>query len=479
MLQSFLFIFLIHAENIFSPSVQKMLDQDAHKMDVIVYFKRTADFSEARTRVHRSQRLESVFQSLVQQATDSQKDLKQLLVQKNTRFRSFYIENALVLFDVDAKTLRDIAQMKGIQSIGLNAPIRMKEVPVRSSRDLPARALAGHLSLIQVDKVWSQLGVKGAGIVVAGQDTGFYWQHNALRAKYRGVKGSLVSHNYNWHDAIHGTKSGFCSADEAEPCDDKDHGTHTMGTMVGDDGKGRQIGIAPEAQWIGCRNMKIGVGSVASYLECFEFFLAPYPIGGDPQKDGRPDLAPHIVNNSWSCPVDEGCKGDEFLGVIEAYKAAGILLVVAASNNGPNCGTISDAPAKYAGEVLSVGAYNTYMNDIAFFSALGPSTWKGQLAPNLIAPGDFIMSAITKGPDSYEDKPGTSMSSPQVAGVAALLWSHRPELIGQIDVTIDILQKSARGMTANTSCGGFPAQKIPNAVHGYGMLDAYKALTTP
>jgi subtilisin family serine protease len=479
MLQSFLFVFLIHAENIFSPGVQKMMAQKTPAMDVIVYFERTSDLSQAKNRIHRAQRIEYVFQSLVQQATHSQKDLQKWLVGKNKNFRSFYIENAVAIYAADAKTLREIAQMKGIQSIGLNAPIRMKEVPLSSPQQVPGRALAGHLSLIQVDKVWSQLGVKGAGIVVAGQDTGFYWQHNALRSKYRGVNGATVSHNYNWHDAIHGTKSGFCSADEVEPCDDKDHGTHTMGTMVGDDGKGRQIGVAPEAQWIGCRNMKKGVGTVASYLECFEFFLAPYPLGGDPQKDGRPDLAPHIVNNSWSCPVDEGCKGDEFLGVIEAYKAAGILLVVAASNNGPNCGTVSDAPAKYAGEVLSVGAYNTYMNDIAFFSALGPSTWKGQLAPNLIAPGDVIVSAVTKGPDSYEDKLGTSMSSPQVAGAAALLWSHRPELIGQIEATIDILQKSARGMTANSSCAGFPAQKIPNAVHGYGMLDAYKALTTP
>jgi subtilisin family serine protease len=249
--------------------------------------------------------------------------------------------------------------------------------------------------------------------------------------------------------------------------------------MVGDDGKGRQIGVAPAAQWIGCRNMKNGVGSVASYLECFEFFLAPYPLGGDPQKDGRPDLAPHIVNNSWSCPVDEGCTGNEFLGVVQAYKAAGILLVSAASNNGPNCGTVSDAPAKYAGEILTVGAYNTFLNEIAFFSALGPATWKGQLAPNVIAPGDFIVSAITKGPDSYEDKPGTSMASPQAAGVAALLWSYRPELIGQIDATIDIIQKSARGMPAKTSCPGFPGSKVPNAAHGYGMLDAYKALNTP
>ncbi len=68
------------------------------------------------------------------------------------------------------------------------------------------------------------------------------------------------------------------------------------------------------------------------------------------------------------------------------------------------------------------------------------------------------------------------MAFPQVAGVAALLWSYRPELIGQTEVTLDILQKSARPLTAKTSCPGFPGQKIPNAVYGYGILDAYKEL---
>lgn len=467
MLQTLLFFFMVSAEKL--PSLPK---------EVIVHFAPAQDLSRAQKIVERNQRLQFVFKTLVHHAETSQKSLQIHLQKKKQRFRSFYIENALIVYDVTPQVLTELAKWPGVTKISPNFSIKMKEVSKTSVGESPLK-IESHLSMIQVDKVWSALGNKGRGIVVAGQDTGFYWQHNAIRRQYRGLNGSLVSHNYNWHDAIHGVKSGFCSADESEPCDDKDHGTHTMGTMVGDDGNGRQIGVAPEAKWIGCRNMKNGKGTVASYLECFEFFLAPYPLGGDPQKQGRPELAPHIVNNSWSCPVDEGCKGDEFLGVIDAYKAAGILLVAAVSNNGPNCGTASDAPAKYAGEIVTVGAYNRYLNEIAFFSALGPSPWKGQVAPNIVAPGDFIVSSITKGPDSYEDKPGTSMASPQAAGVAALLWSYRPELIGQIEATIDILQSSATPMTAPTSCPGFPGNKVPNAVFGYGMLNAYKALTTP
>jgi hypothetical protein len=40
--------------------------------------------------------------------------------------------------------------------------------------------------------------------------------------------------------------------------------------------------VAPGARWIACRNMEQGVGTPATYAECFEFFLAPYPLGGDP-----------------------------------------------------------------------------------------------------------------------------------------------------------------------------------------------------
>ena len=69
-----------------------------------------------------------------------------------------------------------------------------------------------------------------------------------------------------------------------------------IGTATGDDGAGNQIGMAPGAKWIGCRNMDQGNGTPARYLECMEFFLAPYPIGGN---EGDPLRAPDVTNNSW------------------------------------------------------------------------------------------------------------------------------------------------------------------------------------
>lgn len=55
-----------------------------------------------------------------------------------------------------------------------------------------------------------------------------------------------------------------CGADSQEPCDDNGHGTHTLGIVLGDDGGSNQIGMAPQARWIGCRNMNAGQGTPAS-----------------------------------------------------------------------------------------------------------------------------------------------------------------------------------------------------------------------
>jgi len=98
--------------------------------------------------------------------------------------------------------------------------------------------------------------------------------------------------------------------------------------------------MAPEAKWIGCRNMNEGVGTPASYIECFEFFLAPYAAGGNPSA-GDPAKAPHVINNSWECTPGEGCGPDALRMAVESARAAGILVVASAGNSGSGCGTVA------------------------------------------------------------------------------------------------------------------------------------------
>src|SRR5436305_2025017 len=126
--------------------------------------------------------------------------------------------------------------------------------------------------------------------------------HKALKPHYRGWDGQNADHDYNWHDSIHNSVGNVCGNDSPFPCDDQAHGTHTTGTMVGDDGQGNQIGMAPGARWIGCRNMDANVGTPDRYIECMQWFLAPTRINGT---DPDPTKAPDITNNSWECPPSE------------------------------------------------------------------------------------------------------------------------------------------------------------------------------
>ena len=59
-----------------------------------------------------------------------------------------------------------------------------------------------------------------------------------------------------------------------------------MGTTAGDDGAGNQIGVAPGAKWIGCRNMDQGNGTPATYIECFQFFIAPTDLDRQQPRSG-------------------------------------------------------------------------------------------------------------------------------------------------------------------------------------------------
>jgi subtilisin family serine protease len=253
-----------------------------------------------------------------------------------------------------------------------------------------------------------------------------------------------------------------------------------MGIAVGDAGISNRIGVAPGAQWVGCRNMRRGVGNPGSYTECMEYFLAPYPHGGDPFTHGDVRRSPHIINNSWGCPYWEGCSAETLESAMEALRAAGIMMVVSVGNDGPSCGTAAKPPAGYDA-VFSVGMTGNDGN-IIWLSSRGPA---GSLTkPDIVAPGFGIRSSV---PGSrYGWAGGTSMAAPHVAGVAALMWSADPSLIGDIDATESLMCETADPrpvesacstedeLASPCACGGVTG--VPNNVYGCGFIDAESAV---
>jgi serine protease AprX len=456
-----------------------VLDQTANgaEADFLVILNDQADVKSAAGLPTRIERGRFVREALWQKAQAGQRPLRDWLEQRGIAYSSFYVVSLLALRGDRALVMAlaarpDVARIEGNPQIHNALPRPVTGLGAAAQWPVPAQSLAVEPGIIYTGApdVWA-MGYTGQGIVIGGQDTGYQWDHPALKFHYRGWNGSGVSHDYNWHDSIH-SQTGSCGADSPQPCDVYGHGTHTMGTVLGDDGAGNQIGMAPGATWIGCRDMdNSGVGQPSSYMECFEFFLAPYPVGGTPA-EGNPDLAPDVTNNSWGCPASEGCSAGTLQAALENQQAAGIMTVASAGNNGSSCSSVTDPPSLY-GAAYTVGALNTGTDSIAPFSGRGPVTVDGsnRRKPDISAPGTNVRSSFPAG--AYGFLSGTSMAAPHAAGAVALLWSARPALRHRIPETEQVLDDAAAHISSADcdAAGGWP-----NNTYGYGRLNIKQAV---
>jgi len=414
-----------------------------------------------------------VYQTLLEKARATQGPILQWLRERKIEHQSFYIVNAILVKGTrqiaEALAARpDVARIEGNPLIHNNLP-QPEPVTEAPSKPQAPKAIEPGITYTHAPDVWG-LGFTGEGIVVASADTGVRWTHNALKPHYRGWDGQNADHDYNWHDSIHDSVGNPCGNDSPFPCDDLAHGSHTTGTMIGDDGTGNQIGMAPGAKWIGCRNMDANAGTPARYIECMEWFLAPTQIGG-----GNPDptKAPDITNNSWECPPSEGCSANTLQAAVEAQAAAGIMMMSAAQNSGPGCSTVQNPPGIYAA-TYTAGALNTGTDTIASFSSRGPVTADGsnRIKPDITAPGTGTRSSTNASDSSYASFSGTSMATPHISGAMALLWSAHPQLKHQLDASRTALNNTAV-FISSTSCGDAGP---PNNVYGWGRVDILAAV---
>jgi subtilisin family serine protease len=433
-----------------------------------------------------------VYNTLTQQAAITQGPIIAQLEAEGVEYTSFWAANMIVaegdLALVQAMAARP--DVKVIESDDASDWIQDDDSPESPDEENVAEFTTPGLNNVNAPAVWN-LGFNGEGIVVANQDTGMRWTHVAIKNQYRGWNGTTADHNYNWHDSVHAKLTGAdggtptsgtnsCGYNTLVPCDDQGHGTHTTGTIIGDGGAGtsgspNQIGVAPGAQWIGCRNMDIGNGRPSSYSECFQFFIAPTDLNN---QNADPTKRPHVINNSWSCPPSELCAANTLQTIVENTLAAGIFIVVSAANDGPSCSTVQDPPAIYA-NAFSVGAINGSTNALASFSSRGPVAvdGSGRMKPDVSAPGQTVRSATRTNDTSYGNMSGTSMAGPHVVGTVALLWSALPNLVRDIPRTEYLLTRSANPNVTvpnnSAGCGGIAS--IPNNHFGWGRVNVLAA----
>ncbi len=416
---------------------------------------------------NRIDKIKNKVDQLKQQAAMTQQPVIEYLSSHGIEYKSFWVSND-ILIKAKSSQIPTILSMDTITKAYINDKVSVKLPLTRNQVTTTPSAIEWNVSMVNAPDVWN-MGFTGENIIVAGQDTGYDWDHPAIKEKYRGWNGTTVDHNYNWHDSITSPQI-VCGS---EPCDDHSHGSHTMGTIVGDDGSTNQIGVAPGAKWMGCRNMDIGNGTPATYTECFQWFLEPTDLNGQ-----NPDveMAPHIINNSWGCPVSEGCnQPDVMADVVNNVVDAGILVVVSAGNDGSGCNTIN-TPAPIYAKSFTVGS-TTSSDVISGFSSRGSVTVdnSNRLKPDISAPGSSVRSANNSG--GYSTFSGTSMAGPNVAGVAALVISANPNFAGSPKIIEKILTSTAvPKRTLAESCGGISGLEVPNNTYGWGRVDALAAV---
>lgn len=446
-----------------------------HPDGFLIFLREQADLAPAAEIADPAERRAWVYGALVDTAQRTQGPLWAELDRLGVPYRPHYVVNAV---EVRARPgLRQrLAAWPEVERVLFQPGVRPYAYPSKiPAQDSPGPGgIEWNVREVGADRVWA-LGYTGQGIVVGGADSGIAWEHPALKEAYLGWSGDKVDHNYHWYDAWDS---------RPEPWDDNGHGTHTIGTVLGRDGA-NQVGLAPDANWIGCRNMRQGLGNPGSYLTCMEFLLAPCPVDGDPFLDGDPAQGADVVNNSWGCPDMEGCQPDTLQQAVENLRAAGQMMVVSAGNSGPACGTVQDPPATY-NAVFSVGAIGKD-DRIASFSSRGPAEDGGNgsiLKPDVVAPGIDVRSAV---PEGYASLPGTSMAGPHVTGAVALLWSAVPELVGDLERTEALLADTAQRLTPDTACPegqqgpatvcacGQAPGVVPNYVYGWGQVDVWAA----
>lgn len=351
-----------------------------------------------------------------------------------SRVRSFWIANAVT---ATAPVLREIARDPNL--VEMRLPLRMRLISPAVGAPPREGAYEDSLVKMRVPEVRAR-GLDGRGVRIGILDTGIDDTHPDLRGKVLAFK------------------------DVSEPeepvaqgaYDDHGHGTHVAGTIAGGAASGTAIGVAPAVGLIiGKIFNSEGSADEAQILDGLQWIADP---DGDPMTDD----APKAVSNSWGSDVPGGDPARKATcRAIAAWRDLSILPIFAAGNSGPRERSVAVPAACPA--ALAVGA--TDLNDgIARFSSRGPVIWSTGtvVKPSLSAPGVDVLSAAPGG--RYVAMSGTSMATPHVAGVAALIFQARPRATPE-EVAAALLNGSIDL--------GVPGADI---TFGAGRLDAVKAL---
>jgi serine protease AprX len=355
-------------------------------------------------------------------------------------------------FRLPAHRLATLAENESVDYVGIDEP-------VMTAMDV-ARQAANEPVLPTVESA-----LKGAGVTIAVVDSGV-----ALHPDIQTLTAVV--------DVV-----GKVSAHAAGPetsIDPNGHGTHVAGIMVGNGSRsgGRMAGVAPAASLVSVRVLDdLGRGLTSDVLAGLQWIL-----------DNKGAYGIRVVNVSLGHPVFEPASVDPLVEAVDALWDSGIVVVCSAGNRGRSGHVTITSPCN-SRKVITVGATNdrktaaTSDDRIATYSSKGPTAFDLVAKPDIVAPGNRIVSLRSAGSDNdmrlperrvaadplqpevveYYEMSGTSMASPIVAATAALMIEQDPSLNpGSV--------KARLMMSAHKAAFGNPM------VTGAGYLDILGAL---
>lgn len=365
----------------------------------------------------------------------SQKDVLKFLEEQNAKdVESFYIINGISA-KVPKNLIDEIRKFPGVKYIEIDkGDIPLEGNPVWNVENM---------NILSARKKYSRT---GKDVVIGFIDSGVDYRHEALQANWRGTQenGTFIGKG-NWIDLIENSPL---------PVDPSGHGTAVTGVAVGKPNDQWVGGIAPDAQWIAARAFGNEFATNDNILKAAQWMLAP---NGDPSK------APDIVNNSWG--MKESRK-PWFRPMLNNWIQAGIFPIFASGNeNGEAQPGSIDNPASLI-DAFAVGSVDENLV-VSKNSRRGPSYFnKDAIKPEVVAPGENIKTTSKYG--GYSFWSGTSIATPHVAGITALLLEENKDL--SIEEIRDVLIRAAVPLTDTK----YP--NSPNMAYGYGMVNPEKAI---
>ena len=425
----------LHAQNVLHPKLQNLLslsNDEVEKFPIRIEMTDKLNVVELHEKYILEntpvrQRAIETIRKLKKKSLESKKNIISFLRTSHPSnyigIRDYWIVNQIYM-ECNRDLIYQISQREDVAFVDLNtdkiSPLNVIEQDITPSS---ITGIEAGILAINAPALWD-LGYSGKGQIVYDYDTGVCADHPAFKKRF-------LANHFPMQQSWFGYFRDFPNEINSN------HGTHTLGTIVGEGlPSGDTIGVAPGAYWMACDL----VTSTVEGLPPLENIVAAYQwaLDSDNNSNTTKDI-PAVINNSWRWndnPDTTHCN-DYIQDLMNVIEAVGIANVFSGGNAGPNNNSIS-APQRINSSILntfSVGSVNANLsgNPISDFSSRGPVQCPASdsyllLHPQVVAPGQNVRSSI--GLNSYSTKSGTSMAAPHVSGAILLLKEAFPELSG-------------------------------------------------